>query len=75
MEKGTKVKVNLKMEDAKRLGINTAANMVGEGVIDGQYTNGVAGHYVLFGSKLLGIPDRLNAVTAINEPVEDKEAA
>ena len=75
MEKGTKVKVNLKCEDAKKLGISTAEDIVGEGVIDGQYTNSVAGHYVLFGSKLYGIPDRLNAITPVIEKVAEKEAA
>lgn len=75
MKKGTKVQVNLKKEDAKRLGINTIEDIVGEGTIDGEYTNGITGHYITMGSKLLAIPDRLNAITPIEAKQEHEEAA
>ena len=75
MEKGTKVKVNLKKEDATKLGMATAEDIVAVGIIDGQYTNGVAGHYVIIDGKLRGIPDRLNALTPIEAKQEHEEAA
>lgn len=76
MDKGTKVKINLKLEDARRLGISAAEDIIGEGIIDGTYTNGVAGHYVIFGNKTYGIPDRLKAVTpVVGEIAEEADKA
>ena len=75
MEKGTKVQVNLKKEDATKLGIATAEDIVATGIIESQYANKIAGHYVTIEGKLRGIPDRLNALTPIEAKQEHEEAA
>ena len=63
MQKGTKVHVKLDALSAKRLGINGPIDK--EGVIDGEYTNGVPGHYVIVDGKIRGIADKYNAITAL----------
>ncbi len=73
MKKGTKVKVDLKVEDARKLGLNNPVE--GIGVIEGPYTNGVAGHFINVDGKTVGIPDRLNAVTPIVEKETEQEIA
>ena len=65
MDKGTKVHVNLKKADAAKLGINTATDIDTIGIIEGKYTNGVAGHFVSVDGRIMGIPDRLNALIEI----------
>jgi len=63
MLKGTKVNVDLSLEDAKKLGINSAHK--GQGEIVEPYSNGVAGHYVSINGKTLAIADKYNAVTPV----------
>lgn len=68
MKKGTKVQVDLSEFAAKRLQIGPA--LKGEGVISGEYTNGIPGHYVDINKRTVGIPDRLNAVTPMSDGSE-----
>lgn len=63
MKTGTKVNVNLKSEDAKMLGINGAIQATG--TIEGEYTNGVKGHFVNIGGKTVAIADKYNALQEV----------
>lgn len=67
MQKGQKVHVKLSASDASQLGLNSAIDV--QGVISGEYTNGVKGHYIELndnGSKrTIGVADRYNAVTPV----------
>ena len=65
MEIGTKVTVNLKSEDARKLGINGAVD--GTGVVSGNYPSDVPGHYVTMNvrGKIHAIADKYNAVVAM----------
>ncbi len=63
MKAGTKVKVNLNFNDAKKLGIN--GSVVGIGEITGTYPSNVPGHYVRVNGKNLAIADKYNALTEI----------
>jgi len=63
MKAGTKVKVNLNFDDAKKLGIN--GSVVGIGEVTGTYPSNTPGHYVKFGGKTVAIADKYNALTEI----------
>ena len=64
MKAGTKVKVNLNFNDAKKLGIN--GSIVGIGEIIDTYSNNL-GHYVKFGGKTVAIADKYNALTELRD--------
>lgn len=64
MKTGTHVRINLNVEDARKLGI--AAPIIDQpGVIDGPFTNGVDGHFVKTNGKLIAIADKYNALTEV----------
>ena len=63
MKKGTKVKVNLNLEDANKLGIRNAL-MNKEGVVGDAYT---LGHFINIEGKNYAIANKYNAMEEITE--------
>ena len=61
MEIGTKVKINLELKEAQRIGINRSFEEA-DGTVTEKYTNGLDGHYVQVDGKPVHCVDCLTGL-------------